>query len=205
MIHDLGMTAGATLNPATPTVALCEAARYADLLLCMSVNPGWGGQEFIEAIARPAARAGAFLRPGMGLQVDGGVGPATIARCREAGANLLVAGSAIFHAPDPGEAYRRLTARSPPPGVTLAPEDERWLERTLELAERGRRTARPNPVVGCVIVRDGLVLGEGWHVRKYENHAEGDALARLRRPGGATAYVCWSPASAANASLLRDH
>ena len=108
MIHDLGMTAGATLNPATPTEALREAARYADLLLCMSVNPGWGGQEFIAATPDRLRELGAFLRPGMGLQVDGGVGPATIARCREAGANLLVAGSAIFAQPDPGVAYRRL-------------------------------------------------------------------------------------------------
>jgi len=107
-IHDLGMTAGAVLNPATPTVALREAARYADLLLCMSVNPGWGGQAFIEATPERLRELGVMLRPGMGLQVDGGVGPATITRCREAGANLLVAGSAIFAQPDPGEAYRRL-------------------------------------------------------------------------------------------------
>ena len=68
--------------------------------------------------------------------------------------------------------------------MTLAPEDERWLERTLELAERGRRTASPNPVVGCVLVRDGRVIGEGWHVRKYENHAEGNALAYASRGPG---------------------
>ena len=48
-VHELGMRCGVTLNPATPTGAVVEAARYADMLLCMSVNPGWGGQSFIEA------------------------------------------------------------------------------------------------------------------------------------------------------------
>jgi ribulose-phosphate 3-epimerase len=109
-IHELGMTAGATLNPATPTVALREAAREADLLLCMSVDPGWGGQRFIEASIDRLGELRAMLRPGMGLEVDGGVGPATVERCRAAGANLLVAGSAIYDQPSPGEAWKALTA-----------------------------------------------------------------------------------------------
>jgi diaminohydroxyphosphoribosylaminopyrimidine deaminase/5-amino-6-(5-phosphoribosylamino)uracil reductase len=75
-------------------------------------------------------------------------------------------------------------------------EDERLLERTLELAERGRRTASPNPVVGCVIVRDGQVLGEGWHVRPGERHAETNALlACTDGAAGATAYVSLEPCS----------
>ncbi len=75
-------------------------------------------------------------------------------------------------------------------------EDERLLERTLELAERGRRTASPNPVVGCVIVRDGQVLGEGWHVRPGERHAETNALlACAEGAEGATAYVSLEPCS----------
>jgi ribulose-phosphate 3-epimerase len=109
-IHELGMTAGATLNPGTPTLALREATREADVLLCMSVNPGWGGQKFIEASIGRLGELKALLRPGMGLQVDGGVAPATIARCREAGANLFVAGNAIYGQPSPGEAWRALTA-----------------------------------------------------------------------------------------------
>ena len=104
------MTAGATLNPATPTSALREAAREADLLLCMSVNPGWGGQTFIEASIDRLGELRALLRPGMGLEVDGGIGPATIARCHAAGANLMVAGSAIYGQPSPGEAWQALTA-----------------------------------------------------------------------------------------------
>ncbi len=62
-------------------------------------------------------------------------------------------------------------------------DDERLLARTLELAERGRRTASPNPVVGCVIARDGRVLGEGWHVRPGERHAETNALLACARRG----------------------
>jgi ribulose-phosphate 3-epimerase len=110
LIHELGMTAGATLNPATPTAALREAAREADVLLCMSVNPGWGGQKFIEASIDRLGELRALLRPGMGLEVDGGVAPATIARCHAAGANLMVAGSAIYSQPSPGEAWRALSA-----------------------------------------------------------------------------------------------
>jgi ribulose-phosphate 3-epimerase len=109
-IHELGMTAGATVNPGTPTAALHEAARVADLLLCMSVNPGWGGQKFIEASIGRLGELKALLRPGMGLQVDGGVASGTIVRCRQAGANLFVAGNAIYGQPSPGEAWQALTA-----------------------------------------------------------------------------------------------
>ena len=110
MIHELGMTAGVTLNPSTPTQAVAEGALEADVLLCMSVNPGWGGQKFIESSIRRLGELQAMLRPGMGLEIDGGVGPATIERCRAAGANLMVAGSAIYDQPSPGEAWRALVA-----------------------------------------------------------------------------------------------
>jgi ribulose-phosphate 3-epimerase len=109
-IHELGMSAGATLNPATPTHALREAAREADLLLCMSVDPGWGGQSFIESSIERLGELKAMLRPGMGLEIDGGVAPATIERCHAAGANLMVAGSAIYDQPSPGAAWKALAA-----------------------------------------------------------------------------------------------
>jgi diaminohydroxyphosphoribosylaminopyrimidine deaminase/5-amino-6-(5-phosphoribosylamino)uracil reductase len=68
------------------------------------------------------------------------------------------------------------------------------LERALELAERGRRTTRPNPVVGAVVVRDGRVVGEGWHERKGGPHAEVVALAAAgERANGATLYVTMEP------------
>jgi ribulose-phosphate 3-epimerase len=110
-IHELGCRAGVTLNPATPVASLEEAARYADVLLCMSVNPGWGGQAFIPATLErlPRMRELAGGRdPGPAVEVDGGIGRRTIAAAYRAGANILVAGSAIFSAPEPGEAYREL-------------------------------------------------------------------------------------------------
>jgi len=113
MIHDLGCRAGVTLNPGTPVEAIAEAARYADVLLCMSVNPGWGGQSFIPATLDrlPKMRALAAERDGVAVEVDGGIHDATIADAHAAGANILVAGSAIFGAPSPAEAYRGLVGR----------------------------------------------------------------------------------------------
>ena len=74
--------------------------------------------------------------------------------------------------------------------------DEELLDRALDLAEGGRRTASPNPIVGCVIARDGRVLGEGWHVRRGEPHAERNALEACSEPvAGATAYVSLEPCS----------
>jgi diaminohydroxyphosphoribosylaminopyrimidine deaminase / 5-amino-6-(5-phosphoribosylamino)uracil reductase len=74
--------------------------------------------------------------------------------------------------------------------------DAELLERALDLAERGRRSASPNPLVGCVIARDGRVLGEGWHERRGEPHAERNALDACREPVvGATAYVSLEPCS----------
>jgi len=113
MIRDLGCRAGVTLNPGTPVEAIAEAARYADVLLCMSVNPGWGGQSFIPATLDrlPKMRALAAERDGVAVEVDGGIHDATIADAHAAGANILVAGSAIFGAPAPAEAYRGLVER----------------------------------------------------------------------------------------------
>jgi ribulose-phosphate 3-epimerase len=110
-IHDLGCRAGVTLNPATPVGALAEAARYADVLLCMSVNPGWGGQEFIPASLDrlPEMRRLASGREGVAVEVDGGVHRSTIADAYRAGANICVSGSGIFEGGEPAQAYRELT------------------------------------------------------------------------------------------------
>jgi diaminohydroxyphosphoribosylaminopyrimidine deaminase/5-amino-6-(5-phosphoribosylamino)uracil reductase len=75
----------------------------------------------------------------------------------------------------------------------MSPEDLRYLERCLELAELGARTAAPNPMVGCVLVRDGAVIGEGWHERPGSPHAEVTALAAAGDVSGATAYVSLEP------------
>jgi ribulose-phosphate 3-epimerase len=109
-IHELGMRAGVTLNPATPVASIDAAIRYADHVLCMSVDPGWGGQVFIEESLDRMRDIRTRLLPGMGLEVDGGVGPENAGAAVEAGANLVVAGSAIYNQPSPGDAYRAIVA-----------------------------------------------------------------------------------------------
>ena len=111
MIRDAGCTAGAAINPATPASFLDEVARESlDLALCMSVNPGWGGQSFIPASLDKLARMRKALPDHVALEVDGGIHEATAAAVVAAGANLLVAGSAVFGSDDPPESYRRLSA-----------------------------------------------------------------------------------------------
>jgi ribulose-phosphate 3-epimerase len=74
----------------------------------MTVNPGWGGQAFIETSPDKISRLRDLVGPDMPIQVDGGIGAVTAARAREAGATLFVAGSAIFGVPDPAQAYRAI-------------------------------------------------------------------------------------------------
>ncbi len=107
-VRESGMAPGVTLNPGTPVALLEEAAREADNLLCMSVNPGWGGQRFIPASLDRLAALRRLASPGAGVEVDGGIGPSTIVDAYRAGANRLTAGSAIYAADEPGEAYRAL-------------------------------------------------------------------------------------------------
>jgi ribulose-phosphate 3-epimerase len=121
MIKDLGCRAGVTLNPATPVDALAEAARYADVLLCMSVNPGWGGQTFIPATLERLPRMRALAGDDAAVEVDGGIHAETIAGAHRAGANILVAGSAIFGAAGPAAAYRDLADRVAVAGAGAAP------------------------------------------------------------------------------------
>ena len=110
-IHTAGMKAGVVLNPATP-VCLCEEVlEDCDMVLLMSVNPGFGGQKFIPQVLHKI-KALAALKTARGLffeiEVDGGVNEITAPLCRQAGATVLVAGSAVFNAPDPGEMILRL-------------------------------------------------------------------------------------------------
>jgi len=104
-IREAGCAAGAAINPATPIEALSQVVELLDLALCMSVNPGWGGQPFIEAALGKLARLRATLPGEVAIEVDGGVDRATAGPCAEQGASLLVAGSAIFGAADPAAAY----------------------------------------------------------------------------------------------------
>ena len=103
-IRELGCAAGVALNPATPLEAISEAIPYIDLLLVMTVNPGFGGQEFIATSVEKVARARAMLDAAGSnatLEVDGGINRETLARTRAAGADTFVAGNAIFAAKDP--------------------------------------------------------------------------------------------------------
>ncbi len=99
-IRELGKRAGVALNPATPLSAVEDALDLADLLLVMSVNPGFGGQAFIPAsvskVARARALVGESRRGWVEIEVDGGVSPETAPGLVQAGATVLVAGSAVF-------------------------------------------------------------------------------------------------------------
>ncbi len=103
-IRELGCLAGIAINPGTPVEAVAELGGMADIVLCMSVNPGWGGQSFIPGSPAKVER----LRPLVGearIEVDGGIDATTAGPIAAAGASLFVAGSAIFGAPDPAQAY----------------------------------------------------------------------------------------------------
>ena len=109
------MHAGLALNPATPIAHLDEVVADVDLVLVMSVNPGFSGQRYIPASTDKIARVRQLLaarRSGAALEVDGGIGPDTIAEAHAAGADTFVAGHAIFGAADPAAALRDLRART---------------------------------------------------------------------------------------------
>ena len=110
-IHAAGMQAGVVLNPATP-LALCEEVlEDCDMVLLMSVNPGFGGQKFIPQMLQKIEALSALKGSrglGFEIEVDGGVNESTAPLCRTAGATVLVAGSAVFTAPDPEGMIRQL-------------------------------------------------------------------------------------------------
>jgi len=103
-IRELGCLAGLALNPGTPVDAAAELAGYADVALCMSVNPGWGGQAFIPSSPGKVGRLRAVVGDAA-VEVDGGIDADTVGSVAEAGASLYVAGSAVFGADDPAATY----------------------------------------------------------------------------------------------------
>jgi ribulose-phosphate 3-epimerase len=110
-IREKGMQAGLALNPSTPLTAVDEVVNDLDLLLIMSVNPGFGGQKYIPASTDKIQRARNLLdhrRSAATLEVDGGIDPATIARAWMVGADTFVAGQAVFGQPDPAAAIKAL-------------------------------------------------------------------------------------------------
>ena len=106
-IHDLGCKAGVALNPVTPVETLVDILHAVDMVLIMSVNPGFGGQKFIPRALDKVRRLRA-LAPDLLIQVDGGVNAETGAELVAAGADVLVAGSYVFGAKEPREAIHSL-------------------------------------------------------------------------------------------------
>ena len=113
-IRELGCRAGAVVNPATPLTAVREVIPDMDLLLVMTVNPGYGAQVYLPASDEKIRRARALLtarESAAALEVDGGISRDTIARARNAGADTFVAGNAVFGAGDPAAEVRELRRR----------------------------------------------------------------------------------------------
>ena len=108
-VRELGCLAGIAINPGTPVEAVAELRGMADIVLCMTVNPGWGGQSFIASSPAKVER----LAPLVGearIEVDGGFDATTAGPLAAAGAHLFVAGSAVFGADDPAAAYTEIAA-----------------------------------------------------------------------------------------------
>lgn len=106
-IRELGCLAGLAINPATPVEDVAELRGFADVVLCMTINPGWGGQELLDGSRDKIAR----LVPLVGaakIEVDGGINASTAGSVAAAGASLFVAGSAVFGSDDPAAAYAEI-------------------------------------------------------------------------------------------------
>jgi ribulose-phosphate 3-epimerase len=109
-VRETGCRAGLALNPATPVDMVREVAHEVDLILCMTVNPGWGGQAFLPHSLSKLERLQAVAGPEVILEVDGGIDVETAGACAKAGATVFVAGSGVFSTPDPAAAFQAIAA-----------------------------------------------------------------------------------------------
>lgn len=109
-IRELGCLAALALNPSTGTECLESLGEMVDMVLVMSVNPGWAGQAFIDASLVKIGHVRELVPDGVAIEVDGGIGPETASACAGAGATIFAAGSAIFGKDDPTAAYRQIVA-----------------------------------------------------------------------------------------------
>ena len=109
-VRDAGCTPGLALNPGTPAQAVGELLGDFELVLCMTVNPGWGGQRFLPGSLAKIERLRALVGDGPALEVDGGIDAQTAGPCAAAGATVFVAGSAVFSGEDPAGAYTAVAA-----------------------------------------------------------------------------------------------
>jgi ribulose-phosphate 3-epimerase len=123
-IRELGASAGVALNPATPANAVAHVLDLVELVLVMTVNPGWGGQQYLASMEPKIAEVRRMVTAAgraddIDVEVDGGIGPDTIAAAAAAGANVLVAGSALYRDPEGLEhAVRDLRERAAPFAVS---------------------------------------------------------------------------------------
>jgi ribulose-phosphate 3-epimerase len=111
LIRECGCQPGAVINPATPVMALSEVLGSVDYILLMSVNPGFGGQKFIPGVLEKIRRLKEIRESynhSFRIEVDGGLNPENLADVVRAGAEILVAGTSIFHSADPAEAVRTM-------------------------------------------------------------------------------------------------
>jgi ribulose-phosphate 3-epimerase len=108
-IREAGCSPGVVINPGTPIEAVTELIDDVDVVLCMTVNPGWGGQAFLPSSIDKIARLKALVGDRALIEVDGGVDAKTAGPCAQAGAEILVAGSAVFGAERPVEAFHLIS------------------------------------------------------------------------------------------------
>lgn len=108
VLHDLGVTAGVTLNPGTPVDSIETVAPLCEMVLVMTVQPGFGGQAFMNDVAQKCIQIREIVGPDVRIEVDGGIGPETIDIVRRYGADTFVAGNAIFGKTNRSEAITRL-------------------------------------------------------------------------------------------------
>jgi ribulose-phosphate 3-epimerase len=109
-VHDAGCRASLAINISTPPDVVAELVDELDMVLCMTINPGWGGQQLVESSFDKLERLSGILPERVPIEVDGGIDPDTAPRCAAAGARVFVAGSYVFGSDDPAGAYREIAS-----------------------------------------------------------------------------------------------
>jgi ribulose-phosphate 3-epimerase len=109
-VRDAGCRASLAINISTPPEVVAELVDELDMVLCMTINPGWGGQKLVPSSYSKLERLRALLPARIPIEVDGGVDPSTAPRCADAGASVFVAGSYVFGSDDPARAYGEIAA-----------------------------------------------------------------------------------------------
>jgi ribulose-phosphate 3-epimerase len=109
-VREAGCRASLAINISTPPDVVAELVDELDMVLCMTINPGWGGQKLVQSSYGKLERLARILPERVAIEVDGGIDPHTAPRCAAAGARVFVAGSYVFGADDPAAAYREVAA-----------------------------------------------------------------------------------------------